>query len=177
MGGLETGNTYRENEFAMQQLPGKRWEVGNGTVPSNSISPPRGVSDHLFVEDLAKSKLLYGDIPSSLFLFTPIIPWFFPTPWCNIWFPGTEGTQESKGGAEKWVNGVPRSSPNLKSQHGWDMHPQKTKEGSWIPQLGNVFVWWTVPSVTALITHALSLSWLYSTVSSAWDTCQFSTID
>lgn len=138
MGGLETGNTYRENEFAMQQLPGKRWEVGNGTVPSNCISPPRGVSDHLFVEDLAKSKLLYGDILSSLFFFTPIIPWFFPTPWCHIWFPGTEGTQESKGGAEKWGNGVPRSSPNLKSQHGWDMHPQKTKRAPESHSLGMV---------------------------------------
>ena len=74
MGGLETGNTYRENEFAVQQLAGKRWEVGNGMVPSNSISPPHGVSDHLFVEDLAKSRLLYGDSPSSLFLFSPVIP-------------------------------------------------------------------------------------------------------
>ena len=72
MGGLETGNTYRKNEFAMQQLPAKRWEVGNGMVPSNSTSPPRGVSDHVFVEDLAKSKLLYGDILSSLFLFTQL---------------------------------------------------------------------------------------------------------
>lgn len=107
MGGLGTGNTYRKNYFAIQQLPGKRWEVGNGTVPLNSTSPPHGVSDNLFVEDLAKSKLLYRDILSSLFLFTPITPWFSPTPRCNVCFPGTEGTQESKRGAAQWDNVCP----------------------------------------------------------------------
>lgn len=52
--------------------------------------PPCGVSDHLFLEDLAKSKLLYGHTLSSLLLFTPVVPWFYPTSWCNVRFPGTE---------------------------------------------------------------------------------------
>lgn len=72
MHGLDTGNTHRKNEFAVQKTSGKRWEVGNGTISSNSTSPPCGASDHLFVDYLAK--LLYGDLLSSLFFFTPIIP-------------------------------------------------------------------------------------------------------
>lgn len=52
--------------------------------------PSCGVSEHLFLEDLAKSKLLFGDILSFLFLFTPVTSRFYLTSWCNVCFPVTE---------------------------------------------------------------------------------------
>lgn len=119
MDGLETGHTHRKNEFAMQLLHSKRWEVRNGVVSSDCTSPPWGVSDHLFVEDLAKSELLCGGFLSVLFLFTLIISWSSPDA------QELKTSKKAKVVQESRVMSV-QPSPNMKSWHDWDRHPQKT---------------------------------------------------